>query len=407
MERINRMTTVSCALFILLSCVLLGAQNVQNFVAPLSDFFTEGASFADYVEKVEENYTENFLSKNEFIDLNGLFMRAVGRRMSNKTILLPDGMLVYASPQIDMSLKAEKTIQFSDYLKENGIAFLYVQMPTKMDVNNKLLDGCVPDDFQSFSNANANEILRSLEENNVNVLDLRPFVSETPEMVEEYFLKTDHHWNYTGAFAGMQEVVNRIREMTHGTVTTYTDIENWEKHQFDNWQLGSYGKRVGKYFAGLDSLIYYTPLFDTKISVAIPSRCSFQSGNFEQVIVQKHYLTEPNIYSDFCNYVYTGNDYGLVQYRNIDAPNDLRMLIIKDSFGVPVSSFLSTIYSEIDVYDPRYFTECGIAEYVSHFDPDIVIMMVSPDIFRDESYFRFGTEETSEFVKTVWRPLVR
>ena len=39
---------------------------------------------------------------------------------------------------------------------------------------------------------------------------LRPMISATPEQVEQYYFRTDHHWNFTGAFLSFQQIVDRL-----------------------------------------------------------------------------------------------------------------------------------------------------------------------------------------------------
>lgn len=405
MKKEISLETILCAFICMFVCFFFGIKNISTLTGIVEDRYERCVSFSDFVDKVSENYALKFSDKDSFIDLNGLFLRTVGCRMDNNTFLLSNEMLTMNFPKVDMSKKAEETIRFSEFLKENGIRFLYIQSPSKMDSKNEMLLGDYPDNLYNYANENSNILLGLLKDEAVDLLDLRPFVAETPQMIEEYFYRTDHHWNYTGAFVGMQEIANKLCEIFPQGDIKYADFDYWSMHCLENWSLGSYGKRVGRFYAGLDPLIYYTPNFDTDMSLTIPSRIVFNSGTFTEAIVQDHYIETPNIYKDYCNYIYLGHDYDLVKYRNRHAPNDLRILIIKDSFSIPIQSFLSTMYSEIDALDPRYFTECGIAEYIERTVPDIVIMMVSPDVFGSEHYFSFGVEDLEEQTGKNWIPL--
>ena len=44
------------------------------------------------------------------------------------------------------------------------------------------------------------------------------------------------------------------------------DIKNYEVNTYRNWFLGSIGKRVGIYYAGIDDIDLIYPKFDTLLS---------------------------------------------------------------------------------------------------------------------------------------------
>ena len=58
----------------------------------------------------------------------------------------------------------------------------------------------------------------------------------------------------------------------------------------------------------------------------------------------------------------------------------------------------------MDVIDPRYFTDAGIAEYCEWTRPDLVIMMMSPSAVSNRYYNRVGiTEENLEALQNQSR----
>ena len=64
-----------------------------------------------------------------------------------------------------------------------------------------------------------------------------------------------------------------------------------------------------------------------------------------------------------------------VRYRNADAPYRKKILVLKDSFAMPVAAFLCTQFSAVDVIDPRKFAICDIPSYVLATKPDAVLLM--------------------------------
>lgn len=382
---------VFIALILLLSAV--NARLLPEIVELLDKQETD---FKGFVEQVQTAYTEKFLGKKYFININGLYYRTTGRRVLNEIIRLKNGMLTSASMlEQDIGPMADNIGAFSDYLAEEGIPLLYVQPPFKIDDEGLLL----PPGRSEFVNRSVDNLLDRLHEMNVRALDLRPYLSATPELLERNYFKTDHHWNYTGAFTGFQRITEAMSELMPDKRLdlSYTDLERWDSHTLKNWFLGSRGKRVGQFFGGgVDDIVYYTPRFETNMSCSAPNHSQLFKGDFSAANIRSRYLENKDYFGDNAYCLYIGGDYPLVQHRNYDAPNDLKVLMIKDSFTLPVQAYMSTLFQEVDVIDPRHFTECSVAEYAENMRPDIVIMMIYPGSFGWEVLTDFGMEAAIE-----------
>ena len=143
-----------------------------------------------------------------------------------------------------------------------------MQAPVKVDLQGKLLyEGTV-----AYGNQNADQLLGILKENNVDCIDLRTDIAATPELVEKYFFKTDHHWTPEGAFKAFEIVLNDLYEKypDANIDLSLTDPDKWNVTEYQNCFLGSHGKRVGIFYAGVDDFLLYTPKFDTDMSMYIP-----------------------------------------------------------------------------------------------------------------------------------------
>lgn len=376
MEKKNnakRCLTVLTALFIAaFACV-----NIVLAAKPVKRFLKQETSFSQFVEEVQEAYTsDNWKGKSLFININGLFARITGQRVCNDVVLMENGMLTEPLEKLDMKPQAQSVTDFSEELKNLGVPFLYVQAPYKEDAEDALL----PAGVESFANENTDELLELLAENDVTTLDLRPYLNGTVELLEKNYFVTDHHWNYDGAFVAFQKISGRVAELfPERTINlAYTEKLNWKSSSLENWFLGSRGKRVGAWFAGTDDFTWYVPAFETKMSCAVPKYRSLYKGDFSKANLREKYVTEKDYfgYNAYCLYI--GGDYPLVQHRNLSAGSDLKVLLIKDSYSLPVQAYLSTMFQELDVLDPRHFTECSVAEYVNRTRPDLVLMLLNP-----------------------------
>jgi hypothetical protein len=230
--------------------------------------------------------------------------------------------------------------------------------------------------------------LELLKNADTDVLDLRLTLTPDAESVEKYFYNTDHHWNTHGSFAAYGVILAYLREPFPMAPIdlSLADPKNWKQTVYEDWFLGSRGKRVGIYFGGVDDLTIYTPKFETQMSMYVPKHRAYTSGSFEDTVIKKEYLDAPDYFNEnpYCTYI--GGDYPLVYHKNDLAGNDLKVLLIKDSFSLPLQAFLSTAVRELEVLDPRYYNESTVTEYVVKSNPDIVLMAVNPSMFENECY---------------------
>jgi len=384
--------------------LLLSVANIRLLFEPMKKLWAEEVVLSDFVETVQNKYSKEFLGKHYFVNINGAYAAVTGRRVLNGVIKLNNGMLTDASmPERNIEPLAENIIDFTHFLDKEGIDFLYVQAPFKIDDEGALL----PAGKEAQVNISINKLLARLQENQVDTLDLRPYISATPELVEENFSKTDHHWNYKGAFVAFQQIVEEIQNIisNKNLDLACANMTQWEEHLLKDWFLGSRGKRVGEFFAGVDDMVYYTPKFDTYMSCAVPKHSWLYKGDFVAANMRSQYLERVDYFGDNPYCLYIGGDYPLVQHRNYNAPNDLKVLMIKDSFTLPVQAYMSTLFKEIDVIDPRHFTECSIAEYVDNNQPDIVIIMINPSQFEGRAYTDFGSAKINKNLNEslVWQ----
>lgn len=367
------------SIFVALFLLVMGAWNIPLLQIPLQNLLHGRIDFSELITEVQAQYQDHFSAKNGFINLNGWFAGEIRQNVCNGVVKLKNGMLTEpVQTRRDVSKNALNLVSFKEYLEKLGIRFLYVQAPYKCDLNKQLL----PEGIESYSNDHAESLIAILKSHGTSVLDLRPEIAATPELVEEYFLRTDHHWNYAGAFLGFQRLAEKLREIfpEKDLDISHADPTQWNSFELKNWSLGSHGKRVGIYYGGVDDFVYYVPKFDTNMSCTIPNHSWVFKGDFADSNIRSHFLEDRDYFEDATYFLYIGGSYPIVRHRNAAAPNHLRILMLIDSFARPVQTYLSTMFDEIDVIDPRYFTQTNVAKYAQYFQPDIVIELIHPNL---------------------------
>ena len=391
MKRKNLAPRVTAAAFLL----LLGFLTVDNLGILMNtarSYLFREISFAGVMHRITAGYQEDLKQKEPLITLNGAYMRLTGARVSNDIVRMKNGMLTEESASADPSYAAEQITGLYQYLQEQGTPFLFVESPRKPDLSGSLM----PEGTESHCHENANGLLALLEANGVPTLDLRPELAGSAEALEQYFYRTDHHWNDEGAFLAFQRIMERLQaQFPEDTILSgITQRENWEKHTLPDYFLGSHGRRVGIGFAGVEDFFYLTPKFETRMSCSVPSDGIYREGSFAQAALAMERITgKPDYYNSSPYDVHTGENYDHVQFRCETAPSYKKILMIQDSFGLPLEGYLATAFREVETLDLRYLKDTTAVEVIDQFQPDMVIVMYNPFVMEGQC-LQFGVDNT-------------
>jgi len=369
---------------IFLICIFyIGFATFPLTVINLSKLFSNNWYYISTVhEKIDDSYrsmlgfeSRNLQNKGFYINLHGLVARLMGQRYINERIKLDNGHLTEEVGKEDTAFAAMQLEKMRDMQKERGKGFLFVMAPNQLPKYEDIM----PPGYTNYSNENADELLGFLEAANVPTLDLREEMFKEGMDHRDAFFVTDHHWTpETGLWAYTKIIEKLIQTGTIEPVDSPSlDTEEYNVEIFEDIFLGSFGKRTGRFFAGLDDFSVLTPKFETYYSVTTPYRGDIdKQGSFSEIIINKSEM-EGNLFENnpYVTYGYAMN--GIVRYKNEAAPVDLKVMAIGDSFSHVTYIYLPFIFSECDQVDMRYI-KVDFNEYYTEYDPDIVIMLVNP-----------------------------
>lgn len=330
------------------------------------------------ISGVEAGVNEAVVGRTSYINLYGLSARLLNKKyiidtdVSNSVIKDNTGKLEFITYPIDTTPYVENIKEIKAITDELGGKILYVQTPVKT------MAGYVemPTGLKDYANQNTDNLMKQLKEIGVETLDLRQNVFDDKLDLKNVFYDTDHHWKTETAFWAVGETVDTLKEKFDIDLDPdkfYTDSNNYQNIYYEKNFLGSQGRRVGKYYGGVDDYTLMLPTYETSYNVTINkvNASSNIEGDFKKAIVKDNLLNEENIFTN--RYAsYFGADYPEVIIKNEKAPNDMKVLIFKDSFGIPYSAFFSTLVSETRMLDTRYFTD-DVKEYIKAYDPDLVL----------------------------------
>ncbi len=344
---------------------------------------------------IEWLYSSNIIFESSLVNIYGGFQKVMNKRMiqdaegSLTVYKMKNGQLTWNFDMNDHTANLYNMKLLYDFVSSKNMNMLYVQAPFKVDK----YDSQLPQGVVDTTNINVDNFISGLQTLNIPYLDLRDEILKEGLDYNNLFYNTDHHWKVETAFWAYGNVMNYLFEMYNidYDVDT-TNITNFKRLKLERSWLGSQGIRVGRLYAGVDDFLYLIPDFKTNYSVQIlnddGSIKRKQEGSFNDSIIMKEFLKADTPIDTSRFSAYLAGDYPVTQIRNLNR-NEGKLLIIKDSYALPFSAFLSLNFKEVDMIDLRHFKNTTLFDYLNVNSYDLVLFLYSPGSLSNELFFTF------------------
>lgn len=209
------------------------------------------------------------------------------------------------------------------------------------------------------------------------VVDATGIVASHAENYTAYF-RTDHHWR-----AGpSRDVVDAIADsLALQGVVIGTDSRQYETVVASEPFYGSTGRRVTAGATEPDVFTYDQPVGGFRATMCIDDECGLPTIDVDAMNLPSKYA---NRYR-----VFIGGDNGLVTITNPDPAAKGSLLLLKDSFGNSVATYLAERVKTLYVVDERHYTGVPLDLLVQqqHFDAVISLhnaLTYLTSVFRPE-----------------------
>ena len=355
-------------------------------------------SIFDFKANVDDLSNKELSYHDTMMDINSVKENLLGTQVVEKddttVVKSNSGSLVKPLNKLDKGeiqsiVKAIRDLKTVS--EDNGANFLYCAAPTKE------LYQSVPTNIVNPFKDNYELFLSELTKSNIPTLDFSEVLGEN-QLNFNIFYYTDHHWTTRAAFAANNALLEELSiRFGFEYDKKITDISNYNIENYQNWFLGSYGKKVGTYFTwkGADDFDLITPKFKTSFTEEQPFKNQKRTGNFEETL-----LYMENMKKDYYNMntyaTYSGGDFRLQIMKNNLNPQGKKVLLIRDSFACAVAPFLSLQTRELHLCDMRdydYYVgdKLNMKDYIQQIKPDYVLVLYAgiSDISNSHSRYNF------------------
>lgn len=317
----------------------------------------------------------------KFVSANGWYRRLIGVRECNGCVKLlkSDQLMLPTGERRNMAEEAAKTAAFSEFCRTNGIPFLFVQVPKKLDAGKTML----PPDVKDFAYENADDLLRRLGDAGVAIEDWRPRFAGSAEQVAANFYEADTHWNNPTSLQAARELVRALGRLRVADSLSVARAEKllspaaWDQKLAKRYFFGGIAKRTGLHFSDVSDVTFLLPKFETQLTLKLPDQMREASGAFDEVAVPAYRRFKVGKRRLSFSAQYAGGDDRFVRLINTRAPlGNKKVLLIGDSFSRSVRTYLWVAVREVVAVDLRqYSPPLNVARLVLDERPDIVIQM--------------------------------
>lgn len=340
-----------------------------------------------YINMIDTYSYAHVPFRSEWINIYGILNKCKGSIIIDSEILivkLKNGKLSYVYPSLNSSGQEEYLGIFAEKLEAQGIDFLYVNCPFKIDERDKELPWAVEDN----TNEGVNAFLDILREENIEVLDLRDMIYASDLDYYDMFYTTDHHWTTESGFWASGQIAEYMNNnWGYDFNMAYLQEDNYHRKVYYEWYAGSQGKKTGIGYVKADDFVLLTPQFDTDFEIEIRTRDYSGKGSFEETLYDYSQVQQKNfyLYNPYNGYLYDDNP--LTQIHNLQIANGKRILVLKDSFALAVVPFLAAAEGAeyVDVIDLRWFTG-SLETFMKENRPDSVVMIYNPGMLDYRDY---------------------
>ncbi len=407
MKRSNLKYIIATALVLCVIAVGSLGVVVELFTTPPTGF-TTNLDQSNLLELLRQNisaaeqlFSNNIGLRERYIDIYGAMQAVAGENITQDdaftVVRLENDYLIFETESYSderLSAYAENLSAFEQHLSGQGIPMVYFQAPYKLDYQNPGL----PYGIEDTANDNANRLIGFLQQQSVTYTDLRQSIKQSGLDHYSLFFSTDSHWTPEAALWASEQIAEQLNQYGMEIDLSKLSIDNYNAQTYENWFLGSQGKRMGVLYAPPDDFTLLTPKFESELTLTIPSKEMTRTGDFEQTMLFYEHLETRDYYNLDPYTVYLGGDYPISYSTCQTAANDTKLLVIKDSFARPVVSFMAQCVSELYTIDLRYLDTITAVEYIEQVKPDAVIILYNPGVIQNGESFQFGTDaENSVF----------
>ena len=305
-----------------------------------------------------------------------LFSKCMGMNLlmdtyGNLVYFQQDGRMMTERQYKNVDVEISNIVNFSEWLKDNGIDFLYVEVPSPVDPADEQTQIALG--YEEYSNVMANQILDALDELGIANIDLRKLMADENRKYSEYFFPFDHHMLPSNGLWAAGKISNNIDQLlgTNANPAVFKE-ENYTLTTSSPVGKGSFYDVATDVYAHKYPMFLYSPNFETRFTKWISKYRLELEGNFDEVMYAMYDYPTYNVWNHGIQ--------SIKKYKNminsVADTSEKPILLLTESYSDVIVPFLACAYSDIEEIDLRLF-DGSIETYINKSKPAVVVVIYS------------------------------
>ena len=400
-------------LFTVIFLILLGtyfAANSMNqgsrLLGDFADAFRNSKNLSELRSNIayfDGHIVDTILGRNLFVDGYAYIQVIMGKEETDNFWVIRDkrGGLNYSNFYPDdasiIEECARRVWRLKTTVEEKGTKLFFVNPPSMyVRDKNQYSPGLPYADHNFLQDA----FLYQLQRFGIDYIDLRNSLAKHSEISpDNYFFLTDHHWTVETSFAAFSDIVTWM-EKTYQTEFDpgffYRDIHNYNIKYYPQSFLGSLGRGTGANYSGLDDFTVIWPKFDAETDFTLEASFlesqipDFKRGRYTEALMFPEVFGIQDPYKVDLYAIYQGGIKPFEKITNHNNPQGPKVLMIRDSYTLPVGVFMAPLFSELHmIWHTNEYVQIDIESYLKEHSFDYIIVEVYQGNFYLESFYYF------------------
>ncbi len=349
----------------------VNVSNIENrTLAPFPQYSNERLLRGEYFHEWENYISDHIVGRDYLIKSYTLLnMKVLGKHKINNIVIgKEDTLLPYYNEELSNNLSdylnnltsmTENMKELKDHIKANGGELYFIGLPGQSSFFKSRYQSYFENKEEYFIKNEA-EMLNSLEENNINYINMSEVFRKEPD--KKYYLKTDHHFSFNGSYRTYVEIINRLKNDLNLNIREPLSLKELDIVTLKNPILGSRNRQL-----------YFLHQTDEKVSIAYPKAAIEYKKYIDGVLDPTlYYISNDNTRPSYS--VYMGGDHKeiIIDTNREELPN---LLIFGDSFTNALEPLLYYHFNETRILDLRHYKEMNLYEYIDLHKPTVVLMV--------------------------------
>ena len=376
MKRFAQVAFLACFLAVILAVpagtLLFSKNNTSAYyenraLAEWPAVTVEGILDGSLAQSLETWYSDHapgratLLKIDTFLSMDVLHRPVVNDIVTTQDVLLP--FLDYseytpAAYEATVDSMAVPFSKLNQHIQDCGGSFYFVGFPEQRIY--------FEDEFPDYLNNHETEaqtadalFIQALEDQGVRFLNMEDVYDELGRP-EEFYSTVDHHYNYYGAYAVYRSIMDTLASDGWDLPVLTEDKIDLVEQPFP--YIGSRNRKLYNLWPNTDKAVIGVQ----KDPVAFTR---YDNGELSEkpLFILPEDPVMPTTYN-----LYMGGDFGETVLET-DRPELPDVLIFGDSFTNALETLLYASFDETHILDLRYYTDKSLKDYISDYQPDIVL----------------------------------